>query len=143
MIPVGLQAIADLLQQEVQALAGPRYARGDGAPHLVRWGRQRGAVYLADQQLPIVVPRVRNRQVGLEVPLQSYTQLQQPRAADEGLLRRLRYGLSCRDYRAAAEAVPEAFGLSRSTVSGGTFAPPPASGPDSKSGGWSATTSSP
>lgn len=46
-----------------------------------------------------------------------YTQLQQPRAADEGMLRRILCGLSCRDYRAAAEAVPEAFGLSRSSVS--------------------------
>jgi len=63
------------------------------------------------------VPRVRNRQAAIEVPLQSYTRLQQPRAADEGVLRRILYGLSCRDYRVAAEAVPEAFGLSRSSVS--------------------------
>lgn len=117
LIPLGLQAVAEVLQQEVQTLAGPRYARGDGAPHLVRWGRQQGSVYLADQKLPIQVPRVRNRQAAIEVPLQSYTRLQQPRAADEGVLRRILYGLSCRDYRVAAEAVPEAFGLSRSSVS--------------------------
>ena len=49
--------------------------------------------------------------------MQSYARLQEPRAADEGVLRRILYGLSCRDYRAAAEAVPEAFGLSRSTIS--------------------------
>lgn len=117
LIPVGLQAVEDVLQQEVVALAGPRYARGDGAPEVVRWGRQQGSVYLADQKLPVWVPRVRNRQAGVEVPLQSYHRLQQPRAADEGMLRRILYGLSCRDYRAAAEAVPEAFGLSRSSVS--------------------------
>ncbi len=34
LIPLGLQAVAEVLQQEVQALAGPRYAREDGAPHL-------------------------------------------------------------------------------------------------------------
>ena len=50
--------------------------------------------------------------LGVEVPLESYRRLQQPREADEGVLR-----LSCRDYRAAAEAMPEAFGLSRSRVS--------------------------
>ncbi len=33
------------------------------------------------------------------------------------MLRRILYGLSCRDYRACAEAVPEAFGLSRSSLS--------------------------
>lgn len=117
LIPLGLQAVGDVLQQEVDGLAGPRYARDDGVPHLVRWGRQRGAVYLADQKLPILVPRVRNRQAGVEVSLQSYQRLQQPRAADDGVLRRILYGISCRDYRTAAEAVPEAFGLSRSSVS--------------------------
>jgi len=76
LIPLGLQAVADVLHQEVQRLAGPWYARGDGASHLVRWGRQRGSVYLADQKLPILVPRVRNRQAGIEVPLQSYQRLQ-------------------------------------------------------------------
>ena len=117
LIPLGLQAVAEALQQEVIALAGPRYARGDGRPHVVRWGQQPGAVYLADQKLPILVPRVRNRQAAIEVALQTYARLQQPRAADEGVLRRILYGLSCRDYRACAEAVPEAFGLSRSTLS--------------------------
>jgi transposase-like protein len=117
LIPLGLQAVEEALQQEVQTLAGPRYARGDGTPHVVRWGRQRGSVYLADQKLPLQIPRVRNRQAEIEMPLQSYARLQEPRAADEGLLRRILYGLSCRDYRAAAEAVPEAFGLSRSSVS--------------------------
>jgi len=117
LIPLGLQAVEDVLHQEVQRLAGPWYARGDGASHLVRWGRQRGSVYLADQKLPMLVPRVRNQQAGIEVPLQSYQRLQHPRAADEGMLRRILCGLSCRDYRTAAEAVPEAFGLSRSSVS--------------------------
>jgi transposase-like protein len=84
---------------------------------VVRWGRQRGSVYLADQKLSVQVPRVRNRHAGIEVPLQSYARLQEPRAADEGVLRRVLYGVSCRDYRTAAEAVPDAFGLSRSSVS--------------------------
>lgn len=117
LIPLGFQAVEEVLQQEVIALAGPRYARGDGRSPLVRWGQQPGSVYLADQKLPIQVPRVRNRQAGIEVPLQTYARLQAPRAADEGVLRRILYGLSCRDDRACADAVPEAFGLSRSTLS--------------------------
>jgi transposase-like protein len=117
LIPLGFQAAEEALLREVDLLAGPRYARDDGAVHRVRWGRQRGSIYVADQKLPIRVPRVRDRQTGTEVPLETYARLQQPRAADEGILRRLLYGLSCRDYRACAEAVPEAFGLSRSSVS--------------------------
>lgn len=40
-----------------------------------------------------------------------------PRRGDTGVLRRLLAGLSCWDYAQCAEAVPEAFGLSTSTLS--------------------------
>ena len=117
LIPLGLAAVAEVLEAEVTALAGPRYARQDGHPAQVRWGHQPGSVYLADQKLPIAVPRVRDRSRGVELPLTSYAALQTPRALDEGLFRRVLGGLACREYAACAEAVPAAFGLSRSTVS--------------------------
>jgi putative transposase len=117
LIPLGFERARALFEEEVTGLAGPRYARNDGAAHRVRWGRQQGSIYLADQKLAVPVPRVRDRQAGAEVPLQTYARLQHPRAADEGVMRRILYGLSCRDYRACAEAVPEAFGLSRSSLS--------------------------
>lgn len=117
LIPLGLQAVADALRQEVERLAGPRYAHADAHPEHVRWGSQRGSVYLADQKLPITVPRVRNRMCDVEVPLATYHALQTPRGGDVGLFRRVLSGISTRDYAAAAEAVPEAFGLARSTVS--------------------------
>ena len=47
----------------------------------------------------------------------TYAALQTPRAQEVGLFRRVLGGLSCREYEAAAEAVPEAFGLARSSVS--------------------------
>ena len=61
LIPLGLDAVKDLLQKEVKALAGERYRRGGSTNRTrpagrVRWGRQRGSVYLADQKLPIQVP---------------------------------------------------------------------------------------
>lgn len=117
LIPLGLDAVKDLLQKEVKALAGERYRRGGRPAGRVRWGRQRGSVYLADQKLPIQVPRVRDSHAGLEVPLLSYSRLQQPRSLDVGLLRKVLGGLSCRKYEECAEAVPLAFGLSSSTVS--------------------------
>jgi putative transposase len=80
-------------------------------------GTARGSIYLADQKVPIAVPRVRDRRQQREVPLETYTTLQTPRAQDVGLFRRVLGGLSCREYAAAAEAVPEAFGLARSSVS--------------------------
>ena len=42
LIPLGLQAVQDVLQQEVAALAGPRYARHDSAPHVVALGPAAG-----------------------------------------------------------------------------------------------------
>ena len=117
LIPLGLQAFAEVMQAEVATLAGPRYSRTDGQPGLVRWGRQPGAIFLADQKVPVTVQRVRDRARRQEIPLQSYQQLQTPRAADAGLFHKVLAGLSCRDYAASAEAVPEAFGLSASSVS--------------------------
>lgn len=117
LIPLGLKAVEDALGQEVAALAGARYQRNDGHPAVVRWGQQRGSIYLADQKLPIAVPRVRDRVAGREVALTTYEQLQTPRGFDIGLFRRVLGGLSCREYEAAAEAVPAAFGLAKTSVS--------------------------
>lgn len=117
LIPVALEAVADELQAEVLRLAGPKHKRTGGVPGAVRWGHQRGSIYLADQKLPITYQRVRDLPRNRELPLPTYQQLQEPRAADAGLFRKVLFGLSCRNYEACAEAVPEAFGLSPSSVS--------------------------
>lgn len=117
LIPLGLQAVGEALDAEVTALAGARYSRTGGQPGLVRWSRQQGSVYLADQKLPITYTRVRDLPRRQEVSLQTYERLRAPRAADAGLFGKVLRGLSCRDYAACAEAVPEAFGLSASSVS--------------------------
>jgi transposase-like protein len=116
LIPIGLWHVKEVLEQEVRELAGERYKR-DGLPGHNRWGEQGGSVYLLDQKLPIMVPRVRNQQEGKEVRLKSYERLQEPRDRDEGVLRRILHGLSCRRYEECAAVVPEAFGMSGSTVS--------------------------
>jgi len=117
LIPLGLKAVEEALLVEVNTLAGPRYARDDDRPAVVRWGAQAGSIFLADQKLPITVPRVRDREAQCEVPLATYVALQTPRAHDVGLFRKVLGGVSCREYEAAAEAVPEAFGLAKSSVS--------------------------
>jgi transposase-like protein len=117
LIPLGLLHVAESLQQEVEALAGPRYARHGGQPGLVRYGAQPGSVYLGDQKVGITVPRVRDRPHNQEVPLETYHRFQVPRRADDGVVRRILAGLSCRDYARCVEAVPEAFGLSAAVMS--------------------------
>ncbi len=48
LIPLGLEAVADVLQQEVEQLAGVRYARKGSEQSHRRWGSQKGSVYLMD-----------------------------------------------------------------------------------------------
>jgi len=117
LIPVALDRVHEELQADVRRLAGERYVREGRQPGHVRWTAQRGSIYLADQKIPIQVPRVRDRVRNLEVPLPIYERLQEPRACDVGLLHKVLGGLSTREYERCAEAVPEAFGLSASTVS--------------------------
>src|SRR5713101_5068343 len=117
LIPVALEKVREELQADVERLAGERYVRTGRQPGHVRWTRQRGSIYLADQKIPIDVPRVRDRLRNQEVPLQTYERFQQPRALDVGLLHKVLGGLSTREYERCAEAVPAAFGLSASTVS--------------------------
>jgi len=117
LIPLGLEAVHDALRLEVEELAGRAMRAPVDAPGHVRWSKERGSVYLGDQKLPVLYQRVRDQRRDVEVPLETYQRFQQPRALDEGLLRRVLLGLSCRRYAECAEAVPEAFGLAPSTVS--------------------------
>src|SRR6202521_2978248 len=84
LIPVALDRVDEELQADVERLAGKRYMREGRQPGHVRWAAQRGSIYLADQKIPIQVPRVRDRVRNLEVPLPIYERLQEPRALDTG-----------------------------------------------------------
>lgn len=117
LIPLGLEAVGDVLQQEVTALAGVRYQRSGGQPGYARWGSQRGSVFLADHKVAIEVPRVRDRGRDLEVPLATYQSLREPRRAEEAALRKVLKGLSCREYESCVEPVAETFGLKASSLS--------------------------
>jgi len=117
LIPLGLQAVAEALKQEVIALAGKRYSRTGGLPGVVRWSRQRGSVYLGDQKVAVLYRRLRDRAQKREIPLRTLKQLHQPHQADGKLFLQLLRGLSCRSYGECAQAIPGIFGLSPSSVS--------------------------
>ena len=116
LVPLGLMHVKEMLDEEVMALAGARYARKDASIGGRRHGSNPGTVGLAGQRVPIRVPRIR-RVAGGEIPLRSYAALHDEGAVNDRLLTRVLYGISCRNYEAAAEAIPGAIGLSGSTVS--------------------------
>jgi len=116
LIPLGLMHVGELLTEELKNLAGDRYKR-NGTPGHVRWTKQWGSVYIGEQKLPLRYQRVRDQRKAREVELTTYKRLQEPHHLDEGLLKKILIGLSCRRYRECSEAIPEAFSLSPSTVS--------------------------
>ncbi len=118
LIPLGLMHVQEVLDQEVTALAGERYARKDASVGGRRHGTNPGTVGLAGQRVPIRVPRMRSV-AGSEIPLRSYEALRGDGEVNDLLLTRVLYGISCRNYEAAAETIPGAIGLSGSTVSRG------------------------
>jgi len=114
LIPLGLKAVAEELQDEVRRLSGTKHSR-DG--NITRWGCQNGSVYLRDQKFPVKVPRVRDVEAGEEVTLESYQRLQKPFDDHGGAFRRLLHGLSTHKYQESSALAAEAFGISASSLS--------------------------
>jgi len=114
LIPEGPRAVNEKLQAEVLMLAGEKRRHGK---ENVRWGSQPGSVYLQDQKIPIIVPRVRNKLRNMEIPLEYYQRFQEPYQGNEQVFKKLLNGLSTHKYRESAELVPEVFGISASNLS--------------------------
>lgn len=114
LIPLGLMALKELLDSEVKCLAGVRYSRDKDCN---RWGSNPGWVYLGDQKVSVEVPRVRGKNGGEEVPLESYQAMQETRQIDGLTLNRVIAGISHRKYEKAVISVPETFGIKSSSVS--------------------------
>jgi len=116
LIPLGLMHVQEALEEEVCTLAGARYARK--TPELLgrRHGSNPGSVQLAGQRHPLRIPRVQQKHGG-EIPLHTLEQLRGTGQVDDLLLKRVLYGISCRNDETAAAAVPGAIGLRSSSVS--------------------------
>ena len=115
LIPIGLKAVEEMLQEEVTKLAGDRYSHSDSENK--RWGTNPGSVFLGEEKVGIKVPRVRNTTTGSEVPLDSYSELQSSSVIDAKTMAMVINGISTRRYEDVATKVPETFGIKKSTVS--------------------------
>lgn len=116
LIPLGLMHVSEALEDEVKALAGEKHARKTGGEPGRRYGTNPGSVQLGGQRIGIRVPRVRGDRG--EIPLRSYQSFHAGGGeVNEVLLRRVLYGISCRNYEQAAESIPGSIGLSSSSVS--------------------------
>jgi transposase-like protein len=116
LIPLGLMHVQEVLEEEVCTLAGARYARKTPEIPGRRHGTNPGSIQLAGQRHPLRLPRVQHKHGG-EISLQAVEHLRGTGQVDALLLKRVLYGISCRNYETAAAAVPGAIGLASSSVS--------------------------
>lgn len=112
---LGLMAAQEMLEADMQDLCGPKHQRQPGRL-ASRWGSQSGTVVLAGRKVSIHKPRARLAS-GKEAVLETYQQLQDPKAMPEGVFRQMVRGIATREYEGSLEPVVEGFGVKRSSVS--------------------------
>jgi len=119
MFQVGMLAVKQVMQAEVETVAGPRYSRlPDKSAQ--RWGTQKGSIFVSGQKVGIDRPRVMGkpkRGKREEVELQTYTAFSKPDAMNEAIMAKMLAGVSTRDYEGTIDQVLDGHGISRSAVS--------------------------
>jgi putative transposase len=113
LLPPAVKEFLARCEQEVEALCGPRYARGHG--ELDRWTPQRGSIYLGGQKVALVKPRVRGP--GGEEVLATYARFQDPKLFDQQVFQEGMRHVSQRDYEKGLPKIAASFGMSKSKVS--------------------------
>lgn len=119
MFQVGMMAVQQVMEAEVETLAGPRYSHDpDNKVH--RWGSQKGVVQVNGQKVRTPRPRVvekTNNGKHKEVELETYKQFSKPDAMNDAIMAKVLAGVSTRDYQSTIDAVVDGHGISRSAVS--------------------------
>ena len=116
-LQLGLGIAEQFIQAEVEQLLGPKYSR-ERQDETYRWGSQAGSIIIGAQKAPISKPRIRKQLENgssEEVPLESYSAFNNPKAMSQAVLNRLLSEVSSRDFSRTVEQVSEATGLSKST----------------------------
>ena len=103
LVPLGLMARGGVARRGGDGAGGrtirPQGRVGRRAPS---WQQSRDG-RAGRQRVPLRVPRIRHV-AGSEMPLRSYEALHGDRVVNDVLLKRVLYGISCRNYEAAAES---------------------------------------
>ena len=113
LLPPSVKEFLVLCEQEVEAICGPRHARGHG--EYDRWTPQQGSIVLGGQRVAVVKPRVRGP--GGEKVLQTYAEFQNPAKFDQQVFQEGLRRVSQRDYAKGLPKIAASFGFSKSTVS--------------------------
>jgi len=111
----GLLMMKALIDEEVEQVAGPRYAHQSDRK-AQRWGQDEGSVMFAGRKVALPRPRVRSVE-GHEIPLARYQAFAHPRRMEQAVRQRILRRVSTRDYAGVLEDVCEGYGIDKSSVS--------------------------
>ncbi len=114
MIEVGRRFLEEMMEREVDHLAGPR---GQQQPQrkVSRWGVAKGYCVVNGQKVPLTRPRIRNQKRS-EQPLGSYQIVQRASLTGEAVWQKMMRGLSTRNYSEIVREFTDAYSLEKSTV---------------------------
>jgi putative transposase len=103
-VGVGLGVLAELMEEEVDEVVGPKGKHDPGRAAL-RHGHESGEVTLGGRRVQVERPRVRSADGRSELPLQTYTHFADRDPLTKVVLERMLAGVSTRRYRSTAEPV--------------------------------------
>jgi len=114
---IGIEAMLQIFEQDVDELAGPKYKR-NAQRKATRHGTEPTKVVFGDKKISVRKPRVRTPgKEGHDIPLPSLAYFQNEDPLDRAVLTRLLCGISTRKYERTAALVEEASSVSKSEVS--------------------------
>jgi len=103
-VATGLQVMSQVMEADVEALAGPR-GRHDKGRTAVRHGSGAGSVTLGGRRVPVVRPRVRAADGSGELPVPAYDLFSSTELLGRLAMEKMLAGLSTRRYPAGLEPV--------------------------------------
>jgi putative transposase len=113
LLPPAIKKFIEECEREVEQLCGEWYKHGKQNQ---RWGDQKGSIILANQQVAVPKLRVRSKE-GIEVPLKTYEEFQDPRLFDQAVFTEGLKRVSQRDYEKGVMKIANSFGFKKSSVS--------------------------
>lgn len=117
-IGCGLDVFRELLEEDREALCGPRYMPNEKRA-AYRHGHDSGQLVLGGRKITLSKPRVRSLE-GEEVPLPTWEQMRSEDPLQQRVTEQIVLGVSTRKYARSLEPLPdgvESEGVSRSSVS--------------------------
>lgn len=106
----------DILEELCSNYCGQPY-EGFGQKQFVRYGTNPGSLKIGNENLPVKIPRIKDKKEGKVTNVPEYKQINNQKEPGEHLLKALVKGVSSRDYKEVFNNIAHGLGLSDSQIS--------------------------